>query len=62
MQTNPNKFQFIIFNKHNINVPVAVTSNMALNPLDSSKLLGIQVDRQLMFSSHVAAICSNAGR
>ncbi len=61
MQANPNKFQLIIFDKHNSNVPVAISSNTLLSPLDSCKLLGIQVDRQL-FSTHVATICGKAGR
>ncbi len=58
MQGNPNKFQFIIFNNEKTNVRVVISNNTVLNPLDSCKLLG----RQLMFSSHVATICSKAGR
>ena len=62
MQANPKKFQSIIFDKEKANVPVAITNNTVLNPLGSCKLLGIQVDGQLMFNSHVATICSKAGK
>ncbi len=62
MHVNPNTFQLIIFDKQKTNAPVAISSNTVLNPLDSCKLFGIQVDRQLMFSSHVASICSKAGK
>ncbi len=47
MQANPNKFQFVIFDKHNSNIPAAITSNTVLNPLDLCTLLGIQVDKKL---------------
>ncbi len=37
MQANPNKFQFIIFNKEKTNVPVAITNNTVLNPPDGCR-------------------------
>ncbi len=46
MTANRNKFQFIIFDKQKTNVHVAITNNTVLIPLDSCKLLDIQVDRQ----------------
>ncbi len=48
---------FLLFNKHNFKVSLAIiisSSNTILNPLDSGKLLGIQVDRQCSALTFVA--------
>ena len=41
---------------------ISITDTTELILLDSCKLLGIEVDRKLMFKTHIAATCCKAGK
>ncbi len=63
MRANPDRCQCIVFGKeHESNESIAITDKTTLIPLDSCKLLGVEVDRKLMFKTHIAAICCKAGK
>ena len=63
MRANPDKFQCIVFGKKTQqNECIAITDTTELIPLESCKLLGVEVDRKLTFRTHIAAICCKAGR
>ena len=62
MKANPDKFQFIVFDKSSL-VKYAITLNKtSIVSQDSVKLLGITFDKQLSFDSHIREICLKAGR
>ena len=64
MQTNPTKFQYIMFTKNNdlhVN-PILIQKDITLNVQSCIKLLGVYVDRSLGFREHISKICNKAGR
>ena len=61
MKANPDKFQFILFDKDN-NSTLTLLSGVTLESLKVVKLLGVQIDFQLKFDEHVSVLCSKASR
>ncbi len=60
MQANPSKFQCILIGskeKENLQLSESIT----LDVVDSVKLLGVDIDKKLTFSSHKAHICKKPG-
>ena len=54
MQANPEKFQFIIFNKERQPRTLQLNHNVTL--------LGVNIDVELNLNHHVALLCNKAGR
>ena len=61
LQVNPDKFQFIIFNKVPKNCILSLNELVQLNSIQEVKLLGVTFDSQLTFKSHIGNICMKAG-
>ena len=61
LQANPDKFQFIIFNKVPKNCILSLNELVKLNSIQEVKLLGVTFDSQLTFKSHIGNICMKAG-
>ena len=60
MKVNPDKFNAIIFGK---NECVNLTFNdITVKSMDEVKLLGIKIDKQLTFNSHVSDLCQKTSR
>ena len=60
MKVNPDKFNAIIFCK---NECVNLTFNdITIKSMDEVKLLGIKIDKQLTFNSHVSDLCQKTSR
>ena len=60
MQSNPTKFQSIFFGK---TPPCTISvNNISIVPTNQIKLLGVNIDKDLTFSAHIANICIKAGR
>ena len=60
MKVNPDKCSAIIFGK---NECVNLTFNdITVKAMDEVKLLDIQIDKQLMFNSHVSDLCQKTSR
>ena len=51
MRGNPDKCQCIVGKEHESNESIAITDKTTLIPLDSCKLLGLEVDGKLMFKT-----------
>ena len=62
MKVNPDKFQFIMFDKHGSETYKIRVDDNILTSQASVKLLGINIDRHLTFSDHVNLLCQKAGR
>ncbi len=61
MQTNPAKFQCIFFgSKHK--ETLRLSENIALDVVDCVKLLGVDIDLNLYFNSHITSICKKVGK
>ena len=61
-QANPEKFQFIIFDKNRQPRYLHLNNNVITQSVPYVKLLGIIIDVDFNFSSHIALLCSKAGR
>ena len=61
LQANPSKFQFIVFDKTNISRTLNLDDNEIMSE-QCVKLLGVNIDKNLNFSSHVSATCKKAGK
>ena len=60
MKVNPDKFNAIIFGKNDC---VNLTFNdITVKSMDEVKLLGIKIDKQLTFNSHVSDLCQKISR
>ncbi len=60
MQSNPTKFQSMFLGKTpSCDIQV---ENVTIQPTGLIKLLGVSLDSQLSFSSHISDICKKAGR
>ncbi len=66
MQPNPTKYQSIFFGKTpscTVNVQnVQNAHNVTIEPTGFIKLLGVSVDNQLNFNTHITNVCVSAGR
>ncbi len=60
MQSNPTKFQSIFFGR-TVQCDILV-DNVLIQPANFIKLLGITLDNELKFDTHVTNICITAGR
>ncbi len=61
MQANPNKFQYILFGASD-ECRLQLTGDIVLNAMDSVKLLGMDIDKELNFAAHIGRICKKAGK
>ena len=64
MQTNPEKFQFIIFDKElqpRSLDSLQLNHNVTIQSVSNVKLLGV-IDVELNFNHHIALLCNKAGR
>ena len=61
MQANPEKFQFMLMHKTQLCNTIKI-GDVLLHPLESVKLLGVYIDRQLNFNVHITEMCKKAGR
>ena len=58
MKANPDKFQFIILNRNGKSIDTELNvGKIAIKNKDSVKLLGVIIDKQLLFKNHINAIC-----
>ena len=62
MQTNPEKFQFIIFDKERQPRTLQLNHNVTIQSVSNVKLLGVNIDGELNFNHHIALLCNKAGR
>ena len=62
MSANPDKFQAIVFRMKNPETMNFAVGNVTINPSQSVKLLGIEIDSKLNFDTHVHEICQKAAR
>ena len=62
MQTNPEKFQFIIFDKEEQSRTLQLNHNVTIQSVSNVKLLGVNIDVELNFNHHIALLCNKAGR
>ena len=62
MRINPDKFQFIMFDKYGSEMHKMRVDDTMLTSQAVVKLLGINIDRHLTFSDHVNTLCKKAGR
>ena len=60
MAANPDKFQLMFLGKVSENVTNISIDNVILQATNSVKLLGINIDNNLNFNSHVQALCKKA--
>ena len=60
MQTNPDKFQAIIFGMKGDMTDCFSIQGHDVKCSDTVKLLGINIDRKLVFDKHVSSICAKA--
>ena len=56
MQANPNKFQVKLLNHNQVNLSVTV-GNKTIAAAESVKLLGVNIDNNLNFTSHTQELC-----
>ena len=59
---NPDKFQAIVLGMKNPETMNFAVGNVTINPSQSVKLLGIEIDSKLNFDTHVHEICQKAAR
>ena len=62
MQANPEKFQFIIFDKERQPRTLQLYHNVIIQSISNVKLLGVNIDVELNFNHHIAFLCNKAGR
>ena len=63
MQANPDKFQVLAVGKKTyVKRPTISIQNFELTCEDSVKLLGLEIDYQLNFDTHISAICRKASQ
>ena len=62
MSANPDKFQAIVLGMKNPETMNFAVGNVTINPSQSVKLLGIEIDSKLNFDTHVHEICQKAAR
>ena len=62
MQTKPEQFQFIIFDKERQPRTLQLNHNVTIQSLSNVKLLGVNIDVELNFNHHIALLCNKAGR
>jgi hypothetical protein len=63
MQANPDKFQVLAVGKKTYEKrPTINIQNFELTCEDSIKLLGIEIDYQLNFDTHISTICRKASQ
>ena len=62
MQANPEKFQFIIFDKRRQLRSLRLNHNVTIQSVSNVKLLGVNIDVELNFNHHIALLCNKAGR
>ena len=61
MQTNPVKFQSFVIKRVEDNGQISFkVSGVDLPPCDQVKLLGLTIDKNNNFESHIAGICTKA--
>ena len=58
---NPDKFQFIVFTKGDPACTISLNS-ITLSSQSAVKLLGLTINTELNFKSHIDEICKKAGR
>ena len=61
MQANPKKFQAFIMGCRQINDTVFNIAGAEIQPSDSVKRLGVEIDNKLTSSKHISNICVKAG-
>ncbi len=62
MQANPNKFQYILFGTSD-ECRLQLTDDIVfLDHMDSVKLLGVDIDKELNVCAHIGRICEKAGK
>ncbi len=62
MNANPDKFQFILFDKSGSNNYTIDINGNCIKSQNVVKLLGVHVDRHLNFTEHISEMCKKAGR
>ena len=62
MQANPEKIQFIIFDKEQQPKTLQLNHNVTIQSVSNVKLLGVNIDVELNFNHHIALLCNKAGR
>ena len=63
MQANPDKFQFMIFFKKNVDIQSITLNVDTVIPTETHiKALGVLIDSKLSFSEHTSHLCSKAAR
>ena len=62
MQANPEKFQFIIFDKEQQPRTLQLNHNVTIQSVSNVKLLGVHIDVELNFNHHIALFCNKASR
>ena len=62
MQANPEKFQFIIFDKERQPRTLQLNHNVTIQSVSNVQLLGVNIDVELNFNHHIALLCNKAGR
>ena len=57
MQANPEKFQFIIFDKERQQRTLQLNHNVTIQSVSNVKLLGVNIDVELNFNHNIAYYC-----
>ena len=61
LQGNPSKYQAMIISNDSTQRDVEIDTFIVW-PMNELKLLGVLIDRNLLFSNHISTICKKAGR
>ena len=61
MKANPEKFQYIIFNRNKKDDVNVINVNNVIESSPVVKLLGVHVDYNVSFNYHIHEICRKAG-
>ena len=62
MQANPEKIQFIIFDKERQPRTLQLNHNVTIQSVSNLKLLGVNINVELNFNHHIALLCNTDGR
>ena len=62
MQANPEKCQFISFEKERQPRILQLNHNVTIQSVSNVKLLGVNIDVEFNFNHHIALLCNKAGR
>lgn len=65
MKVNPDKFQFMLIDKRSVydyDSIVLNVNNVQIEPSENIKLLGVTIDKQLSFRSHVTSLSKSCAR